>query len=182
MDKPRVNLIFQIALCVENLEATLENWKRTFELDEGSIVCKCTKDAYEHDNWDGLNYNERPCTFFHKFCRFNLGGLDIEIIEPLDKTPGNPYSDFLLQHGSGIHHIGVKIGNQPALIKMMKDLGIPRYNYAEMGPVLANGTRKGCIFYDLREMLGVILECGSVVVGPLATDPRAENPSDFVSD
>ena len=51
-----------------------------------------------------------------------------------------------------------------------------------MGPVLADGTRKGCTFYDLRELLGVIMECGSVVVGPLANDPRAGNPADFVSD
>lgn len=64
----------------------------------------------------------------------------------------------------------------------MREMGIPRYNYAEMGPVLADGTRKGCTFYDLRELLGVIMECGSVVVGPLANDPRAGNPADFVSD
>mgnify|MGYP005760932133 CR=1 len=182
MEKPSIDLIFQIAICVENLEETLENWKEIFQFDERTIVRKCTRDAYENDNWDGLNYNEQPCTFFHKYCRFSLGGLDIEIIEPLDKHPGNPYSDFLLQHGSGIHHIGVKVGNQPALFRMMRDMGIPRYNYAEMGPVLTDGSRKSCTFYDLRKQLGAILECGSVVVGPLADDPRAGNPSDFVSD
>lgn len=182
MDKPRVDLIFQVALCVDNMEAALENWKKIFQLDESTIVCKCTRDAYENDGWDGLNYNEQPCEFFHKFCRFSLGGLDLEIIEPLDKRPGNPYSDFLIQHGNGIHHIGVKIGNQPALAAAMREMGIPRYNYAEMGPVLVDGTRKGCTFYDLRELLGVIMECGSVVVGPLANDPRAGNPADFVSD
>lgn len=182
MEKPHVDLIFQVALCVNDLEQTLENWKRIFRIDESSIVRKCTKDAYDHDGWDGLNYNEQPCTFFHKFCRFNLGGLDLEIIEPLDKRPGNPYSDFLIQHGNGIHHIGVKMGNQSSLSLTMKELGIPRYNYAEMGPVLADGSRKGCTFYDLRNLLGVIMECGTVVVGPLANDPRAGNPTDFISD
>ena len=182
MDKPSVNLIFQVALCVEDMEQTLENWRKIFDFDESTIVRKSTRDAYERENWNGLNYNEQPCEFFHKFCRFSLGGLDLEIIEPVDKSPGNPYSDFLIEHGSGIHHLGVKIGNQNALMKTMQEMGIPRYNYSEMGPVLADGSRKGCTFYDLRQLLGVILECGSVVVGPLANDPRAGNPSDFVSD
>lgn len=182
-EKPTVDLVFQVALCVENLEETLANWKRIFNIEEGTIVRKSTRDAYEHDNWNGLNYNEEPCEFFHKFCRFNLGGIDLEIIEPLDKCAGNPYSDFLIQNGGGgIHHLGVKIGDQPALMKTMEQMGIPRYNYAEMGPVLADGSRKGCTFYDLRKLLGLILECGSVVVGPLASDPRAGNPSDFVGD
>ena len=64
----------------------------------------------------------------------------------------------------------------------MNAMGLPCLNYAEMGPVLADGSRKGCTFYDLREQLGVILECGSVVVGPLASDPRAGNPPDFAAD
>ena len=182
MEKPTIDLIFQVALCVDDLESVVEQWKELFDLDTATIVRMCTKDAYESDGWDGLNYNEAPCQFFHKYCRFSLGGLDIEIIEPLDKAPGNPYSDFLIQHGNGIHHIGVKVGGQKFLMKEMQERGIPRYNYAEMGPVLADGTRKSCTFYDLRRQLGVILECGSVVVGPLASDPRAGNPEDFVSD
>ena len=49
MDKPRVDLIFQVALCVDNMEAALENWKKIFQLDESTIVCKCTRDAYENE-------------------------------------------------------------------------------------------------------------------------------------
>lgn len=179
--KPTMDLIFQVSVCVENLEETLANWKKFFDFDESSIVVRTTEDYYKNDGWDGLNYNEERCEFFHKFCRFSIGGLDFEIIEPYDKEPGNPYSDFLIQNGgNGIHHIGVKIGDMPMMKTMMKDMGIPRYNYAEMGPVLSDGSRKGCTFYDLRKQLGVILECGSVVVGPLASDPRAGNPDDFV--
>ena len=91
MEKPTIDLIFQVALCVDDLESVVEQWKELFDLDTATIVRKCTKDAYESDGWDGLNYNEAPCQFFHKYCRFSLGGLDIEIIEPLDKAPGNPY-------------------------------------------------------------------------------------------
>ena len=44
---------------------------------------------------------------------------------------------------------------------------------------MANGKLKDCYFYDLRKMLGVTFECGDIVVGPLANDPRANNPSDY---
>ena len=121
MEKPTIDLIFQVALCVDDLESVVEQWKELFDLDTATIVRKCTKDAYESDGWDGLNYNEAPCQFFHKYCRFSLGGLDIEIIEPLDKAPGNPYSDFLIQHGNGIHHIGVKVGGQKFLMRRCRN-------------------------------------------------------------
>ena len=69
MEKPTIDLIFQVALCVDDLESVVEQWKELFDLDTATIVRKCTKDAYESDGWDGLNYNEAPCQFFHKYCR-----------------------------------------------------------------------------------------------------------------
>ncbi len=182
MARPAIDMIFQVSVCVRDSLKTLEMWKEIFDFDESSIVVKSTKKAFEFDDWDGLNYNEKKCGFFHQYIRFNIGNFDMEIIEPFDKNPGNPYSDFLLKHGNGLNHLGVKIGNLPALMQEMKEMGKPRLNYAEMGPVLADGTRKSCVFYDLNEELGATLECGSVVVGPLADDPRAGNPEDFISD
>ena len=61
MEKPTIDLIFQVALCVDDLESVVEQWKELFDLDTATIVRKCTKDAYESDGWDGLNYNEAPC-------------------------------------------------------------------------------------------------------------------------
>ncbi len=143
--------------------------RRFFDFDEESIVIKTTEEAYQFDQWDGFNYNEKHCRFFNKFCRFSLGGIDFEIIEPMDKEARSPFSDFLFENGgSGIHHIGVKVDDMPALERKMKAMGVPVLNHAVMGQVLADGTRKNCTFYDLRKQLGLILECGSLVVGPMA--------------
>ncbi len=182
LTRPALDMVFQVNVTVQDSMKTLAMWKEIFDFDESTIVVKTTKKAFEFDDWDGLNYNEKKCGFFHQYIRFTIGNFDMEIIEPYDKNPGNPYSDFLIEHGPGLNHLGVKVGNMPALMQEMKEMGKPRFNYAEMGPVLADGTRKSCVFYDLREELGVILECGSVVVGPLASDPRAGNPEDFVTD
>ena len=181
MEKLKFDLVFQVALCVSDLDAILENWKKYVDFDETTLVRRSTKDAFERGGWEGHNYNEKPCVFFQKYARFTLGNIDFEIIEPVSKEPGDPYSDFLLQNGgcNGIHHIGVKLASSDALHGQMHALGIPVMNKCEMGPVLSDGTRKSCEFYDLREVLGMIVESCSVVVGPLADDPRAGNPADF---
>ena len=156
----------------DDLEKLLAGWKEIFDFDEESIVIKTTEEAYQFDQWDGFNYNEKHCRFFNKFCRFSLGGIDFEIIEPMDKEARSPFSDFLFENGgSGIHHIGVKVDDMPALERKMKAMGVPVLNHAVMGQVLADGTRKNCTFYDLRKQLGLILECGSLVVGPMAARP-----------
>ena len=61
----------------------------------------------------------------------------------------------------------------------MEKLGIKPLTYAYQGPVLSDGSRKDCYFYDLRDMLEVIFEAGNIVVGPLADDPRAGNPEGY---
>lgn len=181
MEKLKFDLVFQVALCVNDLESVLENWKKYVDFDASTLVMRSTKDAFERGDWEGHNYNGKPCVFFQKYCRFTLGNIDFEIIEPLSKEPGNPYSDWLIQNGgrSGIHHIGVKLADREVLHQQMEALGLPALNACQMGPVLSDGSRKGCEFYDLRDTLGLIIEACSVVVGPLANDPRAGNPPDF---
>ena len=181
-NKFKVDLVFQVALCVNNLDEVIENWKKLVDFDESTMIFRSTKDAFERGDWEGHNYNGKPCKFFHKYCRFTLGNIDFEIIEPLNKEPGNPYSDWLIQNGkkNGIHHIGIKVSDREALVDNMNELGIPIMNACAMGPLLSNGTRKSCCFYDLRDFLGVIIEAGSLVVGPMADDPRAGNPKNYI--
>ncbi|MFR9010828.1 MAG: hypothetical protein ACLVI4_06925 [Anaerovoracaceae bacterium] len=63
--------------------------------------------------------------------------------------------------------------------KTMSDMGIVPMQKAVLGKPDENGFVKDCYFYDLLDQLGVILEIGSVVVGPMARDPRAGNPKNY---
>lgn len=181
-DKFKVDFVFQIGICVSNLEETLENWKKYVDIDTSTIALRSTKTEYEAGNIKGLDmYNGKKCDpWFIKYYRFDLGNMDIELIEPLSKEPGTPYSDWLIKHGNGIHHIACKIHDRPAFLKMMEDEGITPMLGTSVGKVLANGETKNCFFFDLREQLGVIIESGSIVVGPMSKDPRAGNPTDYV--
>ena len=75
-------------------------------------------------------------------------GIDFEIIEPLDKNSGNPYSDFLIQNGgkNGIHHIACKIHDRTVFIQKMEQMGIPPLTCGTMGAPMPNGEKKDFIF------------------------------------
>jgi len=180
-EKFRIDLVFQVSICVNDMEAVMQNWKDLVDFDHATIIQRCTKDFYDRGEFDGARYLGKECEFYIKYYRFDLGGLDFEIIEPLSKEAGNPYSDFLIQNGgkNGVHHIACKINDRPAFIAKMEDMGIPPLTCGTMGPPMPNGGRKDFYFYDLRDLLGVVIEAGNVVVGPLAKDPRAGNPEGY---
>lgn len=181
-DKIKMELVFQIGLCVDDLEAVMQNWKDLVDFDHNSILFRSTKELYEAGGFDGADmYNGKKVEpWFIKYYRFDLGNLDIEIIEPLDKKPGSPYSDFLIEHGNGVHHIAIKVQDRAVFHKRMQELGRVPYLKTEMGEVLADGERKNCFFYDLRDLLGMMIESGSLVVGPMASHPLANNPQDYI--
>lgn len=180
-NKADAHFVFQLAIATSDMEALLENWKKLFNIEETNIIKRCTKDLFDIGEFDGANYYGKPCQFFIKYCRFDLGNMDIEIIEPLDKNPGNPYSDFLIRNGgkSGIQHIAVRLDDRDGFKKTMEELDIVPLQKAILGKPDENGFVKDCYFYDLLDYLGVILEIGSVVVGPMSKDPRAGNPETY---
>ena len=180
MNKAHVDLVFQIGICVKDAKATLENWKRYFDIDESTIIHRNLQELYDEGLFNPGEYRGKPLTSFHELYRFTLGNMDMEIIQPLSLEPGSPYADFLIENGgNGIHHIAVKFRDRDALIENMETAGIPIYSFASQGKPFADGRKKDNYFYDMREMFGVIIEAGSLVVGPMANDPLADNPPDY---
>ena len=174
--------VFQIAIATADMENLLSNWQKLFNIDEVRVIKKSTKDLYDRGEFDGANYYGKPCEFFIKYCRFDFGNMDIELIEPLDKNPGNPYSDFLIRNGgkSGIQHIAVRVADRDGFKDNMDELGIIPMQKAILGKPDKDGFVKDCYFYDLLDYLGIIIEIGSVVVGPMSKDPRAGNPESYI--
>lgn len=171
MEKLKLELVFQVGVCVSDADTVLENWKNYFDIDESAIVSRNLKELHDQGGYTCGNYLGHPCEYYHKLYRFDLGGIDFEIIEPITKQAGNPYTDFLSENGgNGIHHLGVVFKDRERLIKTMDEWGVPLYTYSSQGPTAAGGALKDCYFYDLRDKLGVILEAASHAVGPRACE------------
>ena len=111
--------IFQIVMVVEDMEATLENWKRLVEFDESSIAvgasCEDAKCIYKGE--------EIKCST--KYATFDLGGVEMKLVEPVNKEGGDPYSDSLKKCGPGIHHIGFYTEDYNALMEKYEAAGKP---------------------------------------------------------
>ena len=80
----------------------------------------------------------------------------------------NPFTDFLKEHGPGIHHLNIRLVNrEEGITFLQKELGkIPLYDLYHLG--------RHCAYFDLRKELGLIVEYGMRVVGPRASMSEAE--------
>lgn len=115
--KELMKQIFQVVMVVESVDATIENWKKMVEFDEASIEV-CQTPASTKCIYKGAEIN---CPT--KFATFDLGGVQMKVVEPLNKSAGNPYSDALIKEGPGIHHIGFCAQDYDSLIKMYGEKG-----------------------------------------------------------
>lgn len=116
-NKEWMKQIFQIVMVVENVDQTIENWKRMVEFDEASIEVAETSPAMK------CRYKGEEISCPTRYATFDLGGVQMKVVEPLNKQAGNPYSDALLQSGPGIHHIGFCAEDYDTLLQKYKDGG-----------------------------------------------------------
>ncbi len=147
--------IFQIVMVVDNVEATLKNWKRLVEFDEASIAvgetCTDAKCFYKGA--------EIKCPI--KYATFDLGGVEMKLIEPVNKEGGDPYSDALKTGGPGIHHIGFMADDYNALME--------KYESAGMDPVYVEECcGKMYKLYDFTDNTGLKIAPWEYMTGPCA--------------
>lgn len=161
MEKTKAELVFQVGMIVRDVEKTVNNLKEYFEIDEDSIVIKSTEEKAEQGVNIENRYDGRPAEFYIKTARLNFGGIDFEYIEPLCKDGGDPYSDWLNEHGQGIHHINIKLKDRSVIDRIMAEKNIPPHVFTKMGDMALET-------YDFRELFGFIGELGDMVVGPMA--------------
>ena len=98
------------------------------------------------------NYKGKEVTFKMKKIMQYFGGKQFEIVELLESTGDNLYSEFLKEGKTGIHHLGVYTKNAEALIKHFKE----EYNI----DVIQTGMVGRIKFYylDTKDDLGFYLE------------------------
>ncbi len=163
MTKLKLDLVCQVAVVVRDLEQGLEAFRALLGIDESSLSFSDSLDAFRSGRLENVTYRGREAAAFHyKQYNFFLGGMDIEMFAPADPEEPNPFTDFLREHGPGIHHLNIRLANREEGIAFLKnELGIgPFFDLSHLG--------RNCAYFDLREQLGLVVEVGSRVVGPRA--------------
>ena len=108
MEKIVPEVVFQVAMVVKSVDTTIKQLTEYFQIDESSIVIKTTKDMAQQGTFTDCTYWGEPKEFYIKTARLSFGGIDFEYVEPLNQNGGDPFSDWLLKHGQGIHHINIR--------------------------------------------------------------------------
>jgi len=147
--KSLFNRPIQIGLIVEDLENTLENLEKIFGIGPFRIV------EFPPEGEENVTrmYYGQPSDFKAKFCFYDLGNIELEIIQPLSGE--NIWSDFLAKHGPGLHHIKF---NVPEHEEVRDYLGEHDIKITQMGSSVGKNAGKTWVFYGTEDKIGFAIE------------------------
>lgn len=112
-DQPIVNInqAKQVAYVVHDCEKTAERLFNLFGIGPWEVHIRDCNSTFDNEMLVDTMYHNKPCPFGFKLAETTLGpnGFSIELIQPLHGD--DMFSDFLKEHGEGIHHFGWHVVN-----------------------------------------------------------------------
>jgi catechol 2,3-dioxygenase-like lactoylglutathione lyase family enzyme len=110
------NVITQIGLIVRDIEGTSRAYAELFGLD----VPKWS--LTDPEEMAHTRYRGQPTQARAKLAFFDMGSLQLELIEPV----GGPstWREFLDEHGEGVHHIAFRIVGMADQVALLESKGM----------------------------------------------------------
>jgi len=99
-----------------------------------------------------VNYKGKEATFNMKKIMQFFGGKQFEIVEVVDATGPNLYSEFVAEGNTGLHHLGIYTKNAEELIEQFKQ----QFNVkiAQVGKL----GKLTFTYLDTKDILGYYIE------------------------
>jgi len=137
--------IIQIGIVVSDVNRAIEGYRDLLHIKKWNINHVDTAIG------KGGNFfkNGKRIQAKAKIAWVNFGNLELELIEPQDQH--SLYSDFLREHGPGIHHVMLGTSDYGTCLDHMHS-----QNIATIGGGELQGTRFQ--MFDTQELLGIICE------------------------
>ncbi len=155
----KVGELFQAGIVVQDLEKGIGQYGRLFGIDPQSWWVVTIDSSLCR-----LTYRGRPSTHSFKVAMVAVGGLMIELLQPLAGT--GAYREFLEQRGEGVHHLGhVIVPDLDAVMKKMGEAGFPTIETGDPQVPATPGAHRWA-YIDTSSPLGFITEYSQ------GTDPR----------
>lgn len=133
----------QVGVIVRDIEVTSQAYADFFGVEKPKWFLTDTLDKTD------ARYNGEPTEARAKLAFFNMGSLQLELIEP-DEHPST-WREFLDTHGEGVHHIAFVVEGMAEKVAAMDSLGMPLVQKGEY-----TGGRYA--YFDTMKDLKVILE------------------------
>lgn len=141
------NGIAQIAILVQDLEETVENYWTRFGIGPWHFY------TYEKPLVRQMSYYGRPAEYRMRIALSQLGPMRIELIEA--KEGDSIYADFIREHGYGVHHLGILVEDMKEALAQTQAAGFD---------VIQDGSGFGLdgdghyAYLETEKLLGVTLE------------------------
>jgi catechol 2,3-dioxygenase-like lactoylglutathione lyase family enzyme len=139
----KVSQLTQACIVVKDVQKTIESYWNIFGIGPWEVHEHGVPIIYK------LTYRGKPGNFSHKVAFAMVGTGQLELIQPV--SGGNIYSDFLAEHGEGLHHLQFQVSNLDETTKLMSKEGFP----VLMGGRVGEGA---FAYYDTTEVLKCIWE------------------------
>ena len=145
----------QIGMLVNDLEATLERLEKIFGIGPFRIV------DFPPEGYADVprEYRGIPGDFAGRFCFFDWGNIEFEVIQP---THGkSAWSDWLDEHGPGLHHIKFSVPTHAPSREYLAENGI---DILQKGASVGKNAGKEWVFYDTEDLIGFTIETMNEIV------------------
>lgn len=111
--------LIQVALAVEDIEASLDRWCALFDIERPEVVTLEPNPAE--------TYRGQPAGYRLRLAVITVPGSQvvIELNEP-DANPST-FREFLTAHGEGVHHLGFAVGDtRDAVVEGLETAGFAK--------------------------------------------------------
>lgn len=135
--------VAQIAIVVRNIEEACERWAKLLGVSVPNIIIT------QPGNEVHMTYRGQPSNAQAKLAFFNLGQVQLELIEPIGEP--STWKEALDKNGESVHHIAFWVEDMQASVDFLKQHGIPMIQRGDMG-------EGQYAYFDAEEKLGVQLE------------------------
>lgn len=137
--------LFQVGIVVRDLDKSMQLYEDLLGIGEWADM------ELSSEIFTTLAYKGKPVeNACFRASMADVGSMQIELIQPVEGDL--PYSDFLKEHGEGLHHVGhIHVPDIDAAVRGLEDRGFPCI-FAGSTP----GTKFA--YVDMSEALGVIVE------------------------
>ncbi|KPJ63520.1 MAG: hypothetical protein AMS15_00010 [Planctomycetes bacterium DG_23] len=109
------NGVAQVALIVEDMDKTVENFWKLFGIGPWHIY------TYGKPLLKKMTYQGKACEYKMRVALANIGPLRIELIEMLEGD--TVYAEFVKKHGYGVHHFGILVDDIEKAIAQAEGAG-----------------------------------------------------------
>ena len=133
----------QICVVVRDIEATMKTYVHEYGIGPWEIY------EFNPDTVQNLTRDGQPANFAFRLAVTMIGGVQWELIEPLDDR--SIYAEFLSEKGEGVHHVALGVPDYGEAVETMEAKG---------RRIVQGGMYKDATFAYLStdEDLGVVTE------------------------